>query len=176
MNDGLKQRLIGAVVLLALSMIFIPVFFDKEEIQPVDRKTQIPVAPSIEANPVPEFEPPKLETPIREIVKAPEDIFIPDEAEEESLVEESPGLDEKGVPKSWVLQVASYTSEKRALSLRGELIEKGYESYTRSVKTDAGKMTRVYVGPNFNKNRILSAKKRIEQQYKISTLVLKYKP
>lgn len=176
MNDGLKQRLIGAVVLLALAMIFIPVFFDRENIEPVDRKTQIPVAPVIEKNPVPKFEQPKMETPIREMVKAPEDIFVPDETQPESLTPEKPGLDEKGVPKSWILQVASYGTEKRAITLRGELIDLGYESYTRSVKTDAGKMTRVYVGPNFNKGRILDAKKKIDKKYDISTIVLKYKP
>jgi len=47
MNDGLKQRIIGAMVLVALGIIFLPVLFDKERIAPVDRQTQIPLAPDI---------------------------------------------------------------------------------------------------------------------------------
>lgn len=176
MNDGLKQRLIGALVLIALAMIFLPMFFDRENIQPVDRKTQIPVAPVIDARPVPEFEPPKMKTPIREMVKPPEDIFVPDDSKPEDLKAEEPGLDEQGVPKSWILQVISYSSSKRAEELRDELIEKGYESYTRSVTTKVGKMTRVYVGPNFNKDKMIDAKVKIDKSYNLNTIVLKYKP
>ncbi|WP_370978872.1 SPOR domain-containing protein [Agaribacterium sp. ZY112] len=54
MNDGLKQRIIGALVLVALAIIFVPVIFDKERITPVDRTTQIPKAPDIEVLPLPE--------------------------------------------------------------------------------------------------------------------------
>jgi len=51
MNDGLKQRIIGALVLVALGIIFIPVIFDKERIVPVDRTTQVPPEPDIVKNP-----------------------------------------------------------------------------------------------------------------------------
>jgi DedD protein len=54
MNDGLKQRIIGALVLVALAVIFLPVLFDKERIAPVDRATQIPLAPVVVPALIPE--------------------------------------------------------------------------------------------------------------------------
>ena len=48
MDDGVKQRIVGAFVLLALLVIFLPVFFDRERIDPVDRESQIPLAPELE--------------------------------------------------------------------------------------------------------------------------------
>lgn len=54
MNDGLKQRIVGALVLVALGIIFIPVIFDKERIVPVDRVSQIPLEPDLRAVPLPE--------------------------------------------------------------------------------------------------------------------------
>ena len=54
MNDGLKQRIIGALVLVALAIIFVPVLFDRERIAPVDRQTRIPPAPDILLEPLPE--------------------------------------------------------------------------------------------------------------------------
>ena len=176
MNDGLKQRIIGAIVLLAIAVIFVPVLFDREKIIPVDRKTQIPIAPFIESNPVPKPILPIEEVPIREMVKAPEDIFIPDETKPETLEPEAPGLDEKGVPKSWVLQVASFSSEGAATALRDKLIKAGHESYTRNVKTSSIKVTRVYVGPNFQKSKMVDAKNVIDKEFKVASILLKYKP
>ena len=46
-DDGLKQRLIGAVVLLALGVIFLPVLFDRDRIEPIDQETLIPEAPEV---------------------------------------------------------------------------------------------------------------------------------
>ncbi|MBX2857994.1 MAG: SPOR domain-containing protein [Cellvibrionaceae bacterium] len=50
MDDGVKQRIVGSFVLLALLVIFLPVFFDRERIAPVDRETQIPLLPELEAS------------------------------------------------------------------------------------------------------------------------------
>jgi len=54
MNDGLKQRIIGALVLLALGIIFLPVIFDRERIVPVDRNSQIPPEPAHQILTLPE--------------------------------------------------------------------------------------------------------------------------
>ena len=239
MNDGLKQRIIGAVVLLALAVIFVPVIFDKERITPVDRKTQIPIMPPIIAQTdaakliskkveVAEEELEKAnnsnkrkntdtneikdvssspqntlattkveknkvlaanetldssaamdinpEKTIRDKVKAPDKIFIPDDKHPESLESEAPSLDENGVAKAWVLQVASYQGLARAEKIRDELIAKGYMSFTKLIKTSAGETTRVYVGPSLVKDSLIDAKTVIENDYKINTMLLRFKP
>ena len=253
MNDGLKQRIIGAVVLLALAVIFVPVIFDKERITPVDRNTQIPIMPPDIANTDAailiakqaevrqkereqisnskqhkkndanvldsEFSSPQKQAviteaeknntlaeketidpngtniddatgadegvdvadinaakTIRDKVKAPDKIFIPNDKQPENLDSEAPSLDENGVAKAWVLQVASYQSLARAEKIRDELIAKGYMSFTKVIKTNTGQTTRVYVGPSLVKDSLIEAKTVIESDYKINTMLLRFKP
>ncbi|MFO1368663.1 MAG: SPOR domain-containing protein [Marinagarivorans sp.] len=52
MDDGLKQRIVGALVLLALLVIFLPVLFDRNRVEPVDPTSQIPPAVSVPAAPI----------------------------------------------------------------------------------------------------------------------------
>lgn len=84
MDDGLKQRLVGAFVLLALGVLFVPVLFDPDGRQGVDTTTQIPVAPQ----PAPTLVVP-IPDPARpqniEPAKTPELMF----AGEDAAVEES---------------------------------------------------------------------------------------
>lgn len=172
MDDGLKQRLIGAFVLLALAVIFVPVFFDRERIEPVDKTTQIPIAPIIEPVSV------EMATPPPEVEQAQpaEKMFIPDETQVVDLQPESPGVDEKGIPKSWVLQLASFRFQDRAHELRNTLIKDGYAAYTRNVETKKGKMTRLYVGPKLDKNTLIREKQEIDDKYKLNAMLLKFEP
>ncbi len=52
MDDGLKQRIVGALVLLALLVIFLPVLFDRNRVEPVDPTSQIPPPVSVPAAPI----------------------------------------------------------------------------------------------------------------------------
>lgn len=172
MDDGLKQRLIGAFVLLALAVIFLPVMFDRERIEPVNKTTQIPVAPVIE--------PVIIDTPVAPVVeheaKPADEMYIPDNTVEEDKEPEVAKFDEEGVPNSWVLQIASFRFVKHAEQLRDKLIAGGYAAYTKGVKTDRGNMTRVYVGPKLDKTILLEQKVEIEKNYKVSAMLLRFKP
>ncbi|HEY6527832.1 MAG TPA: SPOR domain-containing protein [Cellvibrionaceae bacterium] len=52
MDDGLKQRIVGALVLLALLVIFLPVLFDRNRVEPVDPTSQIPPSINVPAAPI----------------------------------------------------------------------------------------------------------------------------
>ncbi len=202
MDDGLKQRLIGAVVLLALAVIFVPVIFDREQLQPVDRQTQIPLAPDIVPVVIPEPEitaqvepaPPLEEVFLPEeppVVELPAtvtgtDVEVPDldvvENASESIPElktsapGAPDLNEQGVPEAWVLQVASFKSAERASELQKKLSDDGYTAYTRLVTAGEGKMTRLFVGPKLDKARLLQEQAEIEEKFQLSTFILKFEP
>ena len=49
MSDGLKQRIVGALVLGALGLIILPVLFDFADPLKIDRTSKLPAAPEIEA-------------------------------------------------------------------------------------------------------------------------------
>ena len=81
-----------------------------------------------------------------------------------------------GTPNSWVLQIASYRFEAHAKERRNQLLEKGYAAFTRTVETKRGKMTRLYVGPNLEKRKIVAAKKAIDEMLGVETVVMKSEP
>ncbi len=172
MDDGLKQRIIGAIVLLAIAVIFIPVMFDKERIAPVDKKTKIPSAPHMEIDSI---EPPK-KIIVSEQAKSAAEIFVPDDEILVDQTPEKPSINKKGVPNSWVIQAASFLHQKHAEEFRDRLVTDGYLAFTRDVETEKGKMVRVYVGPKIDKRRLLAEQKEIETRYKLSTLLLKFFP
>lgn len=179
MHDGLKQRLIGAIVLLALAVIFVPVIFDRGQVKPVDRTSRIPDAPVITPVTVPEPEVTIAIDPAPPV----DDIFQPEEVVQEPVqapatepVVEQPGLDAQGLPNAWTLQVASYRSAERAAEMEKLLREQGYSAYTRVIRSDQGEMTRLFVGPKLDKSTLLKEQKEIEEQFKVSTMVLQFKP
>lgn len=172
MDDGLKQRLIGAIVLLAVAVIFIPALFDRQTITPVDTVTQIPPMPALVVEPIVVAVAPEVRSPAPE----PEQMFIPDEAKHESLVPESPSLNSNGVPRGWLLQVISYRVLAKAESFRDALIADGHTAYVRKVQNTKGTHYRVYVGPKLDKTVILQAKAAIDAQYKLSSILLDITP
>ena len=172
MDDGLKQRLVGAVVLTAAAVLFLPVLFDREVRRPVDTSSQIPPAPGL----VP------LETrePVRPqgivAAKEPQQMFQPDAG---APVDETPApkrLDPQGIPVAWVVQVASFSSEKRARELRERLIADGYKAYTRAVTTTKGPAIRVFVGPKIDKQSAWTVKQELDKALDVETLVLRFRP
>lgn len=172
MDDGLKQRLIGALVLLAIGVIFLPVLFDRQRIRSLDHETRIPIAPDIQ--PITFVESSKPEPTIA--AKPAEENFVPNENNPPDLAAELPTLNQQGVPKAWVIQVASYRFEAHANELRNKLKADGYKAYTREVQMDTGNMVRLYVGPKLDKNRALKALQDIEEKHKVKGLLLRFEP
>lgn len=194
MNDGLKQRLVGAVVLVALAVIFVPSLLREQQPEPVDTRTQIPEQPAIEPL---TFEVPQQPENI-EPAPAPETMFMPEdqtqpvqddlewdsgvrEQAEQSPESEAPPksdeerLAEQGV-QAWVVQVASFSNLETANKLRDRLQEQGYKAYVRSVEIGSGTVSRVYIGPKLKRAEAESIKSEVDQSLRVDALVLKFQP
>ncbi len=89
MDDGLKQRLVGAVVLSAVAVLFVPVLFDQHDKHKVDTVSQIPAMPDVE--PVNYQSPTKVEG-IDQAPK-PEQMFLPSGGDQQAIVDESATVD-----------------------------------------------------------------------------------
>lgn len=102
MEENLKQRLVGAAVLVALAVIFLPAVFDKDERVAINTTSLIPPAPSIEPVIIPR--PTKPET-----INIPpaQELFQPELVEEkvEKDVESKP-LDTTEVEKKVAKSIA----------------------------------------------------------------------
>ncbi|GMG87469.1 SPOR domain-containing protein [Biformimicrobium ophioploci] len=179
-HDGRRQRLVGALVLAALAVIFLPSLFDREGGRYIDQTSRIP--------PAPEMAVVEIAEPQRPVGVAmppqPEELFQPDEADAEPVTETvessspvspEPILDASDMPNAWVVQVASYRKEGQARELRDRLMGDGFRAYTRLAKTGKGNMYRVFVGPKVDRQAAVQAKRELDQLLKIDSLVLRFK-
>ncbi len=175
MDDGLKQRLVGALVLTALAVIFLPTLFHREQQENVDQTSQIPVKPRFE--PV-VIEPPP--TPVIEPIVTQEERFQPavkpEPQPQVQTAPEVPTLDSENIPKAWVLQVASFKEESRAVAHAKELMDKGYRAFVRSTKVGDGTVNRVFIGPNIDKNSAQTLKLEVDKKLGINSLLIQFSP
>ncbi|MEH6588235.1 MAG: SPOR domain-containing protein [Halioglobus sp.] len=89
MNEVLKQRLVGALILVALGVVFWPIIFVEPGEQAGAEATQIPPRPVVQSTPV---EPPDMAglRPSRDIVKVSEPDPQPQQRELLTLAPEAP--------------------------------------------------------------------------------------
>ncbi len=175
MNDGLKQRIIGAFVLLALAAIFLPVVLNFSDERTVDTRSRIPTAPDIK--PVTISEPSRVENV--DPAPSPDQMFqlgvnLPSQGE--SLLDEAPGLDDDGMIKAWLVQVIAFSSEKKAREMSEQLKADGYKAFYKQGRTSSGEVFRVFVGPKVEKQKALEAKQNIDKKYGVKAIIIRFQP
>lgn len=217
MKEDLKQRLIGALILVALGVIFWPIIFVDPPGPPV-RPMSIPPRPDVDTSPVaqpsaeslrasPDREvdggngegtDPAVVTPAAIPDDAPDDApapvvaqppqaagSSPPDAAADSGVSVprtrleapvSPELDADGVPIAWILQVATVSSASKAEALRSALLAVDEKAYVKRVRRGGKSLYRVYVGPKFERSRLESLKPRVDAEFKVESLIVRYLP
>ncbi|GAB3485684.1 SPOR domain-containing protein [Azotobacter salinestris] len=198
LDKRLKQRMIGALVLLALAVIFLPMLFTRE-----DEVRQVVV----EAPPMPKAPPaPRVEL---EPVAVPEPVILPEEPQPSSAVADAPAaavpsapsaaahaapakpqaanpapppaqakaaeasrLDANTLPVSWSIQLASLSNTANAQALQKTLRSQGYNAYIRHVDG----MNRVYVGPVIERSEANRLRDQLKRQHNLSGFVVRFQP
>ena len=177
MNDGFKQRLVGAIVLLAIALILWPVIFSDPDGIVMDRTSQIPATPAFDeyriAEPVRPQNIEPISKPASEPVAEPKP-KLKAKTVAKSVPAAKPTLNAKGLPEAWVLQVASFTQPQKADDLKKALQKKGYKAFTRTITTKDGKSKRVYIGPRLKQDAFNSDQKTIDKAYKVESMVVKF--
>lgn len=199
MDDGLKQRLVGAFVLLALGVLFIPALLEPELSRDIDRTSRIPPAPNIK--------PIDIKPPVKSDKLAPSTSFehryrlveedqLPEviaqtknqakakvKTAKATSVETSEQqaktqiiMNKDGVPRAWAVQVVSYQTQQRALEFSEKLKRDGYQPFTKSANSSKGKVYRVYLGPKINPTMAKNLKQELDKKYKLDTLVVRFDP
>jgi DedD protein len=172
LDDGLKQRVVGALVLLALAVIFLPVLFDRDPMAPVSRDSLIPDAPQVVRVEIGAPLVPADFSPAPE----PELMYVPEITDDAGETPEPPGMAENGTPNAWVLQVASFRQRELADTLSRKLNDKSYPAYVREVSHPDGKVVRVFVGPKLDKQALLEVKATVEKEFQLQSMLLPFKP
>jgi len=173
MQQRMKQRIVGAIVLVALAVIFIPMLLQG----PVEREAtsipiKIPPKPAVEVSmPSAEQAPPTPEPvanafqPAEPVAPSSAPLEQPMAPTPEPPIEASPPVAvEEPAPRpspkpppnpaqtptelgSWAVQVGSSGTEANALRLRNSLRDNGYNSDTERLQRDGKTFYRVRVGP-----------------------------
>ena len=202
---NIKQRIVGAIVLVSLGVIILPLLLNGGTITSGISRTNIPPkpkaliqplaeTPAIKKMPAPKIisnKPVYKSKPIKvAVIKNTDNSNKSATAKKNAIVSKksssnktkSPQYQKMSKPASdkinvaYTLQVASFSQKSNALNLRDKLRKKGFKAYSESIPSKTGRVYRLRVGPYLKYDQILSAKKKIEKQFKLSkTVIVKYK-
>lgn len=146
----MKQRLVGAIVLGCLAIIFIPILLDGEGVSPPEMNTTIPVAPPFPEPLEVEAQRPEIISDTEEILVAPVEVATAEPAEvadAETEQSERPALDAEGLPQAWSIRLGIFAERANADALINRLLNQQYRAYSEAVITAQGELTAVFVGP-----------------------------
>ncbi|MGN5593496.1 SPOR domain-containing protein [Stutzerimonas nitrititolerans] len=193
MDRGLIQRMVGALVLIALAVIFVPMLFNREDDArrvEVDAPAmpQTPAMPDVEVQPVevpePAAEPfpeefeiieegPETEAQVpAEPITAPPVVAEPTPTPPAERPEPEQRLDAANLPVSWSVQLASLSNRESAEALTAKLRSQGYNAYVRTFEG----MNRVFVGPLVERAEANRLRDVLERQQKLKGFVVRFKP
>jgi len=171
-RPNLTHRLVGALVLIALAVILVPMILDFSAGQhPSAGRDNIPEKPR-------DFR-------IEEVpLIAPGDVGLL-AGDAESAAAQGAGSTEApagradtpltGKPPAWVAQVGSFASEENARVLRDQLRAKGYRSVFIDRDMIGGKpVWRVRIGPEMERSRSEQVRERLALEMKLEGVVVSY--
>jgi DedD protein len=165
MDRALKERIIGAIVLVLFVVLVVPIFLDgptndgemvSEQVPlpgqagdenrtiVLERDRTEPVPATSNNSPPPEVTRQPLPQPAQ---KAPP----PAQAEPKVATVATPTAQQSSPPASstgmWAVQLGSFGSQENADKLAAELRKQGFAAFLSQLSTDSGELHRVRIGP-----------------------------
>ncbi len=189
MEQELKERLVGAAVLVILAVIFIPMILD--DTSDTDNEiTKSNIPPKPESNftsrivPIQEAEikaetlspkekgsPKKLQQVINttgSAIKKAESTKSRDMGAKEEEIIDRVGL------SAWVVQLGSFSNEANAQELNKKLRDAGYPAFVEPLKQKTTVVYRVRVGPELKRSDAQALRDRIKSTMKLDGIVIDY--
>lgn len=189
-REQLKQRIVGAIVLVALGVIFIPMILNRDTANSDISASNIPTKPEVltqlsqqpmpspppvpakpaetrtlvdkDTPPLPQASPESADTP------APKPVIKPADKPTASV-------SKPDTTHGWVVQLASFTARKTALRLRDRVRKAGYTCYVEAISGKRGTLYRVRVGPVIKRQEAERLQKKITRQFKLKgTLIMSH--
>lgn len=192
-DNRVKQRIIGAIVLVALGIIFIPMILSggRDNALPLfgspipdkpDNLNRIKVV-EFDNNPKPPKPRTEVVTPVDEHsseedvpVEAPAKPKTTDKIKQalKDTTEKAAIKTNKQVASAWVVQLGSFSQQGNAMTLKEKLIKNGFKAFVEKSITHDMTSYRVRVGPEVNREDAVRLQQEIEQKMNMKGLVLKH--
>ena len=158
MEKKLQQRLVGAIALVAVGVIVIPVILDGSGYKSRHEKTvDIPDKP---------FFPPVSQTRVKPIA-------TPIDKRKKEVEKKKKSEPAKPI-QSWALQVGTFGKEGNAKTFRDKLRKAGHSAYVESSKSGGKTSYRVRIGPELEKKRLEKLKTRLKKEMKIDGFIVRH--
>ncbi|MEQ8313948.1 MAG: SPOR domain-containing protein [Gammaproteobacteria bacterium] len=85
-----------------------------------------------------------------------------------------PGLGADGLPQGWSVRLGSFADAANAQNLTQRLLDAGYRAYTRTIQSEQGDLTGVYVGPWVDRSTVAQYQQELQQQFQLAGIVVRY--
>lgn len=195
-KEHLKKRIVGAIVLVALGVIFIPMILsgdndtagiwgsnvpDKPKpLQALADKPMptMPPHPAIgstvtataESKPVDIPSESALPTPVATVV--PPSVPVTNSEPTPTPATVKVEVVKPAIERAWIVQLGSFAQQANAISLRDKLIKKKYAAFVDSVKQGQGTAYRVRVGPHVRRADADAQAIKLAKEFKLKGVVL----
>jgi DedD protein len=191
MEQKLKERLVGAAVLVAVAVIFIPIIFTDSPETEVISGSNIPEKPETNFNSriVPVIES-NDKAPLEPIIRKDDDLIIEQKVVAEKVISDRETKAEKETSEkksttesdvkstvgvsAWIVQLGSFTDEGNAQSLNKKLREAGYPAFVEPLKKNGKFSYRVRVGPEIKRSEADKLLKKLKEKMKLDGIVVSY--
>lgn len=184
MDERLKQRLVGATVLVALAVIFLPMLLDGPDEYRFE-KVEVPKAPAPPVVKRPDalvltpkadgsgLEPavkPVLDT-VKDDGKPIDEPITPVRSEKDKV--QTRTVNEPGM-QTWVVQVGAFGQKNNALKLQQQLRDQKFPTFVEEVRVKGASSYRVRVGPLLNKDEAAKMRDQLHKKSKLNGIVMNY--
>ena len=179
-----KHRIVGAIVLVALVVIFVPMLLNEKEPPPELKGARVtPPSGATETRVI--VAPVAIETP--KLAPTPETVMktetapavissVPKPETKSAPVEKpakAPAVADK-ITQGWVVQVGTFSNAGNASHLRDKLKSHGHAVLTESVSLSGKKAQRLRVGPFRDKEQAIKAQAQIRKELHVQGVVQSY--
>ncbi|MDP2561748.1 SPOR domain-containing protein [Psychrobium sp. 1_MG-2023] len=209
MTDQIKNRIVGAIVLFALAIIFLPDIFDGKKQSKTDAFATIPAKPiyqtpqldkveidiaqgyardntlsSNEKNSEPAVKPEEVISQVHEKSKSAVETVVtssikatapPEERKVSAVVKpetKQPTFKRSG----WVITMGTFNDPGNVKRLLAKLRSKGFTAFSVPNNPIRNKPTKVFVGPELNKQSIEKVHKKLKGSFKDSGIITRFNP
>jgi len=198
--DGLKQRLVGAFVILSLAVIFLPMIFDNPHKVKNITVESVPPKPNFQNFVV---EKPKRPTfkvvdidpadqKVKKLAQITSNKTTTQETTKSKVTKKTKAVSVKSPVKVskkssrtkptvshlpifkniWMVQLGTFSITKNAYELRDLLRKDGFDGHAKDIEIKGKKAVRVFSGPFVNRKEAEKVKKKLDKRYKVKSLII----
>jgi len=161
MDEQLKQRIVGIMVITALAAIFIPMLFD-EPISNADSYRYTLALPTQPSNTLQESIQ-SLPNSQQEVLSAKKPVSI------QLTAMNTPAYNQDLPMKKWVMQVGSFATRKNAEEFQKRLRKQKFTAYIKPVQRNSRTLFQLLVGPELDYTRAKNEQQRLQTLFDTKT-------